>query len=370
MEEKKVEYLELIYDLIFVYLIGRNNSLLQDLQGGFPSGKVFLTYVLCTLAIIQIWNFTTFYINRYGRNGLRDHIFLFVNMFLLYYMADGTRVYWQAYFDRYNAAWALILFNIGLQYFLEARNHKIAPWNQKQLQRSMLILWGEAVIVVLSIPVFHLTRLTLAPAAIFFGILFTALSSRTNQLVAVDFSHLTERAMLYVVFTFGEMIIAIAAYFEGKITPNSVYFSLMAFVIVVGLFLSYGTLYDRIIDRERATNGTGYMLLHVFLIFALNNITSALEFMREEEVSLLPKTLFLTGSFLLYYTFLFATERYAKERLRPNRRFVIRILILIVCFVALMLLFRQNMYLNIAVTVIYVYSVYLVLFRFARRNNQ
>ena len=285
MEEKKVEYLELIYDLIFVYLIGRNNSLLQDLQGGFPSGKVFLTYVLCTLAIIQIWNFTTFYINRYGRNGLRDHIFLFVNMFLLYYMADGTRVYWQAYFDRYNAAWALILFNIGLQYFLEARNHKIAPWNQKQLQRSMLILWGEAVIVVLSIPVFHLTRLTLAPAAIFFGILFTALSSRTNQLVAVDFSHLTERAMLYVVFTFGEMIIAIAAYFEGKITPNSVYFSLMAFVIVVGLFLSYGTLYDRIIDRERATNGTGYMLLHVFLIFALNNITSALEFMREEEVS-------------------------------------------------------------------------------------
>lgn len=28
-EEKKVEYLELIYDLIFVYLIGRNNSLLH-----------------------------------------------------------------------------------------------------------------------------------------------------------------------------------------------------------------------------------------------------------------------------------------------------------------------------------------------------
>ena len=27
-EEKKVEYLELIYDLIFVYIIGRNNSLL------------------------------------------------------------------------------------------------------------------------------------------------------------------------------------------------------------------------------------------------------------------------------------------------------------------------------------------------------
>lgn len=34
-EEKKVEYLELIYDLIFVYIIGRNNSLLHAAEGGF-----------------------------------------------------------------------------------------------------------------------------------------------------------------------------------------------------------------------------------------------------------------------------------------------------------------------------------------------
>ena len=85
-EEKKVEYLELIYDLIFVYLIGRNNSLLHHVENGFISGEMFIIYLLCTFIIIQIWNFSTFYINRYGRNGFRDHIFLFVNMYLLYYM--------------------------------------------------------------------------------------------------------------------------------------------------------------------------------------------------------------------------------------------------------------------------------------------
>ena len=37
-KEKKVEYLELIYDLIFVYLIGRNNSLLQQIEDGFIPG--------------------------------------------------------------------------------------------------------------------------------------------------------------------------------------------------------------------------------------------------------------------------------------------------------------------------------------------
>lgn len=40
-DEKKVEYLELIYDLIFVYVIGRNNSLLHNVEDGFVPVTVF-----------------------------------------------------------------------------------------------------------------------------------------------------------------------------------------------------------------------------------------------------------------------------------------------------------------------------------------
>ena len=51
--EKKVEYLELIYDLIFVYIIGRNNSLLHQLDNGFISSAAFIGYVVCSLAVIR-----------------------------------------------------------------------------------------------------------------------------------------------------------------------------------------------------------------------------------------------------------------------------------------------------------------------------
>ena len=61
-KEKKVEYLELIYDLIFVYIIGRNNSLLHHLENGFLTWDLFLPYLLCTLAVIQIWMYSTYYI--------------------------------------------------------------------------------------------------------------------------------------------------------------------------------------------------------------------------------------------------------------------------------------------------------------------
>ena len=369
-EEKKVEYLELIYDLIFVYIIGRNNSLLSHVEGGFVSGGVFLAYVFCTLAVIQIWNYSTIYINLYGRNSVRDHVFLFVNMYLLYYIAEGTSLHWQASYGRYAAAWMLILINLGLQHLIELRNHPDAPWEQKQLRRKAAILLAEALLVLLNILVYRRWGVVTAWVPILFGMMGVAILGKLKARIPVDFAHLAERAMLYVVFTFGEMIIAIASYFEEGFDLNSAYFSLMAFLIVVGLFLSYGVLYNRIIDRERSISGTGYMLLHVFLIFALNNITVALEFMRLEQVELLPKTLFLIGSFVLYYGFLFLSGQYAKERCRADRRFSLSLVPVGVSFVCLMLLFREQMKINIALTAAYVFGVFLLLYRFADKINR
>lgn len=365
-KEKKVEYLELIYDLIFVYIIGRNNSLLHHVENGFVSGAVFFAYVLCTLAAIQIWNYSTFYINVYGRNGARDHVFLFLNMFLLYFMADGTSVHWQASFYKYNVAWALILLNLGVQHIFELRNHKNAPWETEQLKIRAAVILSEAALVGAHMLIYAFTGVSVAYVPILFGIAAMLISGRRNVLVPVDFMHLSERAMLYVVFTFGEMIIALSSYFSEEISFNSIYFAAMAFLIVVGLFLSYGTMYNKILDREKETNGAAYMAIHIFLIFALNNISTALEFMREEAVSLLPKTLFLTLSFVIYYTFLFLTGFYAKNRRDLNKRFVLLLAAITVVFAALMLTLRAIMYLNIAVTVLYVFGVFLLIYRRGR----
>lgn len=368
-EEKKVEYLELIYDLIFVYVIGCNSSLLRELQNGFVPLQMFLAYALCSLAVIQIWNYSTFYINMFGRNKLRDHIALFLNMYLLYYIGEGTRVHWQSFQTQYHVAWALILINTGVQYFLERRNHAGDPAAQSVCSRMMIPLFGEAAIVLLGLLFGQNAAPLFAAAAILFGIVATwSLSDRSKE-SRVDFTHLTERAMLYVVFTFGEMIIAIASYFEGGFTPSSVYFSLMCFLIVVALFLCYGILYDRIIDRERNTTGMAYMMLHIFLIFGMNCITTSLEFMREEEVALWPKTLFLIGSFLLYYLCLFALQsRYSKPNLGLCRRVTMPVGILTVAFLVLMLLLREYPRLNIFVSVVYGFAMFLELYLYSRPN--
>ncbi len=363
-DEKKVEYLELIYDLIFVYIIGRNNLLLQEIDNGFVPAVQFAVYVFATLAVIQIWNFSTFYTNMFGRNSIRDHIFMFINMYLLYYMGEGTHLGWASFRTQYHIAWALILINIGVQYLIEMTNHKEDADIRRTIRRMAFVLFGEAILVVIAI----FSSFWISIVAILFGVIMTWLFAGSNREELIDFTHLSERAMLYVVFTFGEMIIAMAGYFEGNFTLSSFYFSLMGFLIVAALFLSYEMLYNKIIDRELKTSGMGYMLIHIFLIFAMNNLTTALEFMREEKVALWPKTLFLVFSFLLFYFCLFALMRYSKKNMGICRRFVIPIVSITIIFVVAMILLREQMYLNIAVSVVFVHAFFIRIYLYSRKQ--
>ncbi len=363
LKEKKVEYLELIYDLIFVYMIGRNNALLHNFDGGFVAAPAFLAYVVCTLAIIQIWNFTTFYVNMFGRNGIREHIFLLINMYLLYFIGEATRTDFENYITQYHIAWGLILVNIGIQYLIELRNHKFDAWNRDIIRRMGLTLFIEAAIIFVAAVPNPMLSTVLSILAIFAGIGMTAFSRNKSIGGNTDFMHLSERAMLYVVFTFGEMIIALAAYFtgDGGLHWNTIYFSAMGFLIVVGLFLSYEIVYDHLVDREGDFDGMLYLGIHIFIIFAMNNITTSLEFMREGEIALLPKVLFIVISIVAYYLFMFALKGHLKKIDQPNKRYYIRLTVLTGAFILLMILLRSNMYVNIFLSVVYVYSIYMVL---------
>ena len=357
-DEKKVEYVELIYDLIFVYMIGRNNSLVSHLSGGFFDPSLYLTYVLVTLITIQIWYLTTLFINRYGSNEFSEYIGLFINMYLLYYMADGTNLQWEQDFYKYNIAWMLILANIMVQYLLKMKRPEYStPWEKINMMFFVRLLAAMIAVIAVFMIVFRFTGLPLTPLAMLAGIIITIINRKKLDLVAVDFPHLTERVMLYVVFTFGEMIISISGYFKGEVTLTRIYLTLCAFLIVVGLFMSYGFLYDHLLDREMSISGNGFMIIHIFIIFALSNLTMALEFMPESEVALIPKTIYITASFVVYYIFIFLLAPFTKfynGEMLSFRYFGITLLL----FVILMAVFYNHPLVNIAVSVALTFAIW------------
>lgn len=364
-EEKKVEYLELVYDLVFVYLIGRENAILHHFQNGFIEPGAFITFLVSTLAVIQIWTFATFYINLYGRNGARDHVFLLVNMYLIYFIGESTRNDWQAYQTQYHIAWGLIVLNVGIQYLLELRNHEADVWNRELILRMIVNLCVEAVLIFLAAIPNQRTGVLFSVLAILSGMILTLVTRHRTGGGLVDFAHLSERAMLYVVFTFGEMIIAIAAYFkgDGRFHGETLYVSLMTFLIVVGLFLSYEVIYDHLIDREGDHAGMRYMLIHIFIIFAMSCITVSFEIMREERIAATPKILMMTFSIAAYFLSLFLLRGHFRPHCEPDRPFLMKMSVLTTAFIIMMILLRARMYANLLVSVLYVFGVTLVLYR-------
>ena len=323
-KERKVEYVELIYDLIFVYLVSRNGALLHTVKAGFLTWDIYLTYLASSLAILQIWYLSSLYINHYGDGSLWEHLMLFINMYLLYFMADGIRADWGMTYFRYNGAWVLILLNMAAHFF--RMGHPSCPERacRRHRIRYAVTLLIEAAIILISMPVYARTGIALAPWALVFGVISLLLTRDVEREMPVDFPHMAERVMLYVVFTFGEMILGITGYFDEEFSLSTVYYSLMAFAIVVGLFSGYGHYYNHLMDPDSKTTGSGYMLLHIVMVLALNNITAGLEFMREPAIRLLPKTVFLGLSLLVYYICLLGTQRYAKFSVEGKGRFYLR----------------------------------------------
>lgn len=121
LKEKKVEYIELIYDLIFVYLLGRSASLLDRVEAGFLSFSTIAQYLASSLIFIQIWYYSTLYINRYGKNGVRENVMLMINMFLLYVMGAMTGLGWDINYPLYSIAWSLILVNLAVNYLMQLK---------------------------------------------------------------------------------------------------------------------------------------------------------------------------------------------------------------------------------------------------------
>ena len=360
-EERKVEYIELIYDLIFVHTIGRCGSLLK-LENGVPDKSVYLTFLLFSVAILEIWYFSTLFINRFPQHPIQRNVCVFVNMYLLYYLAGGIRDDWTNYYYQIHVSWALILLHLAAQYGFALRK---APEREQYLRRDFYMLLTEAGIVLLSMPVFAHTGLPLSPLALLVGVC-AGVTGRKIKARHVDFPHLTERIMLYVVFSFGEMIVELAGFFNDGIRPLGICHSLLAFAFACGLFLNYGYVYDHIIDREKKTTADGYLFIHMFLIISLSYLTQVMEMLRNPDADENSKIISLGLWVLAYVVFLSLLERYAKER--ACRNYYFRLLQISLAYVFFLYMTRWYPVMNFSMSVAYVYLVNLSLRIFRQRK--
>lgn len=357
--EKKVEYIELFYDLIFVFSLRTINAMFHVYEETFPPAESILTFVFLTAVVMQVWMFTTMFFNRYGRKALRDYISIFVNMYLLYYMATGSNIYWLDHYNRYHTAWALIMLNLAYRSWDKMRfAPKLDDLDREILKNNVVILAFEFALIVASIPIHYYTGIVISPVALIVGYVGKLKEHAVYDKRPCDFPHFAERNLLLVILTFGEMIIGISGFFsEG----DHILLNILSFLIVIGMFLSYGFFYDNVLDHHKKTSGLGYLVIHVIMILGINSTTIALELLARPLIPVFPKTMWMVLTMFVYYICLISTERYAKEQLKMDFASMVKIGILLAGYIGLMLLAGHNQLLGAIITVIFVFGIFFML---------
>ena len=315
-----VSNIELFYDLIFVYCISVLTSLCHHVHGDFLDLNTWTIYMFSFLVVLQVWFFTTFLMNRYGDRSAGDNVCLFVNMFLLYFLASGIQTDWNDTSFTFNLSWALIIVNLIVHWVIKLIRYDNLDDDDKRIMKGTIIVLAIQLVVVLVAAVLEGNASVIASwIALFFGAGVFALGKNYRRKPA-RFAHLSERCALLVIIAFGETIVAIASYMTGTTKPV---YPILVFALVVGLFLIYIYEHDNMVDHHKDTDGMAYLTLTGWVILIIGNLAVGLEYMPMEEIAFLPKSMYITATLVLYLLTSFLLGRYNKPEFHYSPAFVI-----------------------------------------------
>ncbi len=89
MEEKKVTWLELFYDLLFVAAVTAATHVLLHVEDGHIHAEYLVKFVLIFIPIWWAWVGQTIFINRFGKDLFHQRIFLILQMFFVLIMTSA-----------------------------------------------------------------------------------------------------------------------------------------------------------------------------------------------------------------------------------------------------------------------------------------
>ena len=347
-----VSNIELFYDLIFVYCISVITTTMHHVDGFFTWAQ-WAEFTFSYLVILQIWLFTTFLMNRYGEHSADDNVCLFVEMFLLYFLAHSIQGGWRDSVFTFNMAWALILANLIVHWaFKRLRYGNIDDVDKRIMTGIMIVLAIEMGIVIFAAFLPSPESGIASWVALFFGAAVFAQSGLYRRKPA-RFAHLVERCTLLTIIAFGETIVALATYMTESV---SLEFSVLVFALVVGLFLIYIYERDNMTDHHKETDGMAYLTLTGWIILVIGNITVALEYMPMDDIDFVAKSAYLMVSLVLYLVTSFMLGYFNKPAFRYTLAYTVGRLGVCLGIVAVALMTNFNPIVNLVCDVVLVYA--------------
>ncbi|MCD8141455.1 MAG: low temperature requirement protein A [Planctomycetaceae bacterium] len=303
MKEKKVTWLELFFDLVFVTTVSLITRILVNAEHHPDQVHLYFgEFLLMVFPMFWLWAGQTMFFNRYSDEIGHPTVFMLLQMFCLILMPVHIK------FDFDTTTYHIFLLSyLGfrlltiVQYVLAGRRRLDDARCRTASVLSRLFTAG-AIITAASIFFHGSWRYTVMYAGIFADIVSPLFFRRSLKNTPVNLPHLSERLGSFVLIAFGESLVSITDILsESGDSHYAMAFAAASFLLISLMWASYFHDFENTLDRYVETNGQLILYSHFLILAAIMILAANLHLLFADQLPRPTLIDFLFGSAAVFF---------------------------------------------------------------------
>ncbi|MEC0134994.1 MULTISPECIES: low temperature requirement protein A [Paenibacillus] len=300
MAEKKVTWLELFYDLLFVAAVSKASHVLLHVEAGTIPLEYLSKFILIFVPIWWAWVGQSLFVNRFGQDIFSHRIFLILQLFFVLIMTASLSVNFDQYYMPFLIGYVGLRAMTAIQYLTVNKNEEDDRKGTARYLGSRF--WIGLVISSLSLFFDSWMRYVVLYAGITVDILLPLVGRKYLVKSPINTHHLFERFSLFTLILLGESVVSILAVLQSSHwTWQSIVFALLTFLLIIAMWWQYFDNVEKKVDKTIETAGQTIIYGHLFIYVSLSMIAASIQLLFLDQLNYIFMVCFIFGSVLLYF---------------------------------------------------------------------
>ncbi|NOV02067.1 low temperature requirement protein A [Paenibacillus planticolens] len=316
---KKVTWLELFYDLLFVAAVSKATHVLLHAEHESIAPEYIIKFVLIFIPIWWAWVGQTLFNNRYGQDVFAHRIYMILQLFFVLIMTFSLSTDFDRYYVPFFIGYIGSRVLTALQYLTIQKgevSHRAATARFLGTR-----FWIGIMISSASLFFDSWVRYLILYAGIAVDVFLPVIGRRFLVHTPINTHHLLERFALFTLILLGESVVSTLAVLQtSNGTLASILFAALAFILVIAIWWQYFENIERKVDKELQTAGQTIIYGHLLVYLSLSTIAASIQLLFLEQLDYFFMLGMVFLSVLLYFvstTLIFHRYRHKHLQLRP-----------------------------------------------------
>ena len=318
MAEKKVTWLELFCDLLYVAAISKSTHVLLGVNEGELLFVYLLKFNLIFIPVWWAWVGQTMFVNRFGRDKLHDRFLLIFQMVFVLILISSLSVDFDRYYIPFLVGYIGVRAITAFQYLSVIRKEKSEQ--NKAAHYLATRFWIGIFISTCSIFFSSWFKYIVLYLGIIVDIFIPLFGRKYLVKHPVNTTHLLERFGLLTLILLGESIISILSVLHPQLGNwKAIGYSVLSFSLIISFWWQYFDNLEKKIDKSVKTTGQIILYGHLFIYISLSMIAASIQLLFSREIGYYFILNFIFCAAFIYFlstTVVFHKYRYENEKLK------------------------------------------------------